>query len=370
MTNTGTETIKYSELKAVILRFLNYFISQYKLILYITLITSALGLLYGKIQPSTYKATSTFIVEDKSGKGGGGLSGLASQFGIDVGGLTGGGAGLFDGDNILEIIKSRSIIEKVLLTKMEEPSSLKGQTIADYYIQINNLAPAFESKNITTKSLNFASLTDGAKHTIQQDSILYILYSRINKNLNVEKKSKKSTIITLEVVSGDQVFSKTFAEELLKQTSDLYIDIKTGNLSRSIDKIQQKTDSLLNIINNISNKTSKLIVPVMEDLVNENAAMKFQKENYRNKFTYNNTTPIEQTTRERTVAYTMYAEMAKNLETLKLSLINQTPVIQVLDTPKYPMFDQRTPARYFLLIGFAVGIVLSFFYALYKYTSN
>ena len=370
MTNTGTETIKYSELKAVILRFLNYFISQYKLILYITLITSALGLLYGKLQPSTFKATATFIVEDKSGKGGGGLSGLASQFGIDVGGLTGGGAGLFDGDNILEIIKSRSIIEKVLLTKMEEPSSLKVQTIADYYIQINNLAPAFESKNITTKSLNFASLTDGAKHTIQQDSILYILYSRINKNLNVEKKSKKTTIITLEVVSGDQVFSKTFAEELLKQTSDLYIDIKTGNLSRSIDKIQQKTDSLLNIINNISNKTSKLIVPVMEDLVNENAAMKFQKENYRNKFTYNNTTPIEQTTRERTVAYTMYAEMAKNLETLKLSLINQTPVIQVLDTPKYPMFDQRTPARYFLLIGLAVGIVLSFFYALYKYTSN
>ena len=370
MTNTGTETIKYSELKAIILRFLNYFISKYKIILFITLITSALGLLYGKLQPSTYKATSTFIVEDKSGKGGGGLSGLASQFGIDVGGLTGGGAGLFDGDNILEIIKSRSIIEKVLLTKMEEPSSLKGQTIADYYIQINNLAPAFESKNITTKSLNFASLTDGAKHTIEQDSILYILYSRINKNLNVEKKSKKSTIITLEVVSGDQVFSKTFAEQLLKQTSDLYIDIKTGNLSRSIDKIQQKTDSLLNIINNISNKTSKLIVPVMEDLVNENAAMKFQKENYRNKFTYNNTTPIEQTTRERTVAYTMYAEMAKNLETLKLSLINQTPVIQVLDTPKYPMFDQRTPARYFLLIGFAVGIVLSFFYALYKYTSN
>ena len=370
MTNTGTETIKYAELKAVILRFLNYFISQYKLILYITIITSALGLLYGKLQPSTFKATSTFIVEDKSGKGGGGLSGLASQFGIDVGGLTGGGAGLFDGDNILEIIKSRAIIEKVLLTKMEEPATSKGQTIADYYIQVEDLQGKFERKNINVKSLNFTGLSGGAKHTVQQDSVLYVLFSRINKDLNVEKKNKKSTIITLEVVSGDQVFSKVFAEELLKQTSDLYIDIKTGNLSRSIYKIQQKTDSLLNIINNISNKSSQLIVPVMEELVNENAAMKYRKENYKNKFTYNNSTPIEQTTRERTVAYTMYAEMAKNLETLKLSLINQTPVIQVLDTPKYPMFDQRTPARYFLLIGIAVGIVLSFFYALYKYTSN
>ena len=341
MTNTGTETIKYSELKAVIQRFTKYFISQYKIIFLVTIITSALGLLYGKMQPSTYKATSTFIVEDKSGKGGGGLSGLASQFGIDVGGLTGGGAGLFDGDNILEIIKSRAIIEKVLLTKMEEPASSKGQTIADYYIQIENLAPAFESKNINVKSLNFAGLTEGAKHTVKQDSILYILYSRINKNLNVEKKNKKSTIITLEVVSGDQVFSKVFAEEVLKQTSDLYIDIKTGNLSRSIERIQQKADSLQRSLSNI----------------------------YQNSFQINSSR-TELSNRDKTFSSTLYAEVVKNLETLKLSLINQTPVIQVLDTPKFPLFDQRTPARYSLLIGFAIGFVLSFFYALYKYTSN
>jgi uncharacterized protein involved in exopolysaccharide biosynthesis len=341
MTNTGTETIKYSELKAVIQRFMNYFISQYKIIFLVTIITSALGLLYGKMQPSTYKATSTFIVEDKSGKGGGGLSGLASQFGIDVGGLTGGGAGLFDGDNILEIIKSRAIIEKVLLTKMDEPASSKGQTIADYYIQIENLAPAFESKNINVKSLNFAGLTEGAKHTVQQDSILYILYSRINKNLNVEKKNKKSTIITLEVESGDQVFSKVFAEQVLKQTSDLYVDIKTGNLSRSIERIQQKADSLQRSLSNI----------------------------YQNSFQINSSR-TELSNRDKTFSSTLYAEVVKNLETLKLSLINQTPVIQVLDTPKFPLFDQRTPARYSLMIGFAIGFVLSFFYALYKYTSN
>ena len=356
MTNTGTETIKYSELKAIVFRFLNYFISQYKIILYITLITSALGLLYGKLQPSTFKATSTFIVEDKSGKGGGGLSGLASQFGIDVGGLTGGGAGLFDGDNILEIIKSRAIIEKVLLTKMEEPSSIKGQTIADYYIQVEDLQGKFERKNINVKSLNFAELSGGAKHTVQQDSVLYVLFDRINKDLNVEKKNKKSTIITLEVVSGDQVFSKIFAEELLKQTSDLYIDIKTGNLSRSINKIQQKADSLQNSLRGIYQKSFQ--AENATKLYNVNSSLRI------------NTSQTEIAARDKTVSSTLYGEVVKNLETLKLSLINQTPVIQVLDTPKYPLFDQRIPILYFLLIGFAVGIVLSFFYALYKYTSN
>jgi len=342
MTNTGTETIKYSELKAVIQRFTKYLISQYKIIFLVTIITSTLGLLFGKLQPSTYKASSTFIVEDKSGKGGGGLSGLASQFGIDVGGLTGGGAGLFDGDNILEIIKSRAIIEKVLLTKMHEPSSSpKEQTLADYYIHVEDLAANFESKNINVKTLNFTGLTEGSKHTVEQDSVLYVLYNRINKNLNVEKKNKKSSIITLEVVSGDQVFSKIFAEELLKQTSDLYIDIKTGNLSRSIERIQQKADSLQHSLSSI----------------------------YQNSFQINSSR-TELSNRDKTFSSTLYSEVVKNLETLKLSLINQTPVIQVLDTPKYPLINQRLSSKYFLLIGFTVGLVLSLFYAIYKYTSN
>ena len=118
MSNTPQQTIKYPELKVLVGQFFKYALSQYKLFLIVCTITAALGLVYGKLQPHTYKATSTFIVEDKSGSRGGGLSGLASQFGIDVGGLTGGGAGLFDGDNILEILKSRAIIEKVLLTKI------------------------------------------------------------------------------------------------------------------------------------------------------------------------------------------------------------------------------------------------------------
>jgi uncharacterized protein involved in exopolysaccharide biosynthesis len=339
MTSTGPQTIKYPELKSVLNRFLNYFISQYKLVLYITLISTILGFLYGKFQPSSYKATTTFIVEDKSGRGAGGLSGFASQFGIDAGGLTGGGAGLFDGDNVLEIIKSRGIIEKVLLTKMDNAAN--GQTIADYYIQISDFKSAFESKNINTKSLNFIGLTEGAKHTVVQDSILFILFSEISKNLIVEKRNKKSTIITLQVSSPDQVFSKTFAEELIKQTSDLYIDIKTGNLSKSISKIQRKADSLQNSLVGI----------------------------YQNSFQIN-MSRNDLSERDKTFSSTLYAEIVKNLETLKLSLINQTPVIQVLDTPKLPLSDQRIPSRYFLVIGFAVGFVLSILYALYKYTAN
>ncbi len=342
MTTTGPQTIKYPELKEIIKRFLTYFIGQWKMIALVTIITSSIGLIYGKLQPSSYKATATFIVEDKSGSRGGGLSGLASQFGIDVGGLTGGGAGLFDGDNILEIMKSRAIIEKVLLTKIEEDIPEKGQTLADYYLIISGLNKSLASKNITAKALNFSALTEDGKHTLIHDSVLYLMYTSINKNLNVEKKSKKSSIITLEVISPSQVFSKMFEEKLMKKTSDLYIDIKTGNLSRSIEKIQRKADSLQYTLNSTTDRRNYINLSI----------------------------PNEGITRDKNVSSALYGEVVKNLETMKLTLINQTPVIQVLDAPKYPLFDQRTPARYYLLIGFAVGFVLSLFYVLYKYTEN
>jgi len=355
MSNTPQQTIKYPELKVLVGQFFKYALSQYKLFLIVCTITAALVLVYGKLQPHTYKATSTFIVEDKSGSRGGGLSGLASQFGIDVGGLTGGGAGLFDGDNILEILKSRAIIEKVLLTKIQEDIPQKNTTLAEFYLSFSALGDKLNSKDISIKSLNFSSIDEKSKHSLIQDSVLYLIYKELDKGIIVEKKNKKSTIITLEVSSSNPIFAKIFSENLLKKTSDMYIDIKTGNLSRSIERIQRKADSLESSLTGIYKKSFEIDNTLK--LLNANTGIKL------------NTSSSEAATRDKTVSNTLYGEVVKNLETLKLSLINQTPVIQVIDGAKYPLFDQRTPARYFLLIGFAVGFVLSLFYIVFKYTS-
>ncbi len=355
MSNTPQQTIKYPELKVLVGQFFKYALSQYKLFLIVCTVTAALGLVYGKLQPHTYKSTSTFIVEDKSGSRGGGLSGLASQFGIDVGGLTGGGAGLFDGDNILEILKSRAIIEKVLLTKIQEDIPQKNTTLAEFYLSFSSLGDRLNSKGITLKSLNFTSIDEKSKHSLIQDSVLYLIYKEIDKGIIVEKKNKKSTIITLEASSSNPIFAKIFSENLLKKTSDMYIDIKTGNLSRSIERIQRKADSLESSLTGIYKKSFEIDNSLK--LLNANTGIKL------------NTSSSEAATRDKTVSNTLYGEVVKNLETLKLSLINQTPVIQVIDAAKYPLFDQRTPARYFLLIGFAVGFVLSLFYIVFKYTS-
>lgn len=336
------EQIKVSDLLALVNKVIKYLLSQYKLIGITTTITCLIAIGYWYQQTPTYRASATFIVEEGSSKGGG-LSGIASQFGIDIGSMMGGGgSGMFSGENIYEIMKSRLIIEKVLLSKIDSSEGAKGKSMADLYMQISGMQKALNKKGPEFAKLNFTNLKEDSKHTILQDSILNVLVQKIvTQNLTIDKQNKKTSIITVSLTSSDQVFSKVFVEKLLIKTSELYIDIKTRNLSKNINKIQRKADSLQYSLNNIYDRSY-----------------------------INLSRPQEATNRDKTVTYTLYGEVIKNLETLKISLINQTPLIQVLDLPQYPLIDQKYRLLVLLPIGFIVGIFLSSLIAIFLYTEK
>ncbi|HEU0065017.1 MAG TPA: Wzz/FepE/Etk N-terminal domain-containing protein, partial [Flavisolibacter sp.] len=92
--------------------FSHHLIKRWWLILLFALIGAIIGVVYFNLQKPKYEAISTFILEEKQ-SGMGGLSSIASQFGFDVGGLTGGGS-LFAGDNILDILVSKKVVIEVL----------------------------------------------------------------------------------------------------------------------------------------------------------------------------------------------------------------------------------------------------------------
>lgn len=334
------EQIKLTDIIELLKRFLAYLLSKYKLIVTTTFITTLISFGYWYFQEPNYKATATFIVEEGSSKGGG-LSGIASQFGIDIGGLLGGGsASLFSGENIFEIMKSKLIIEKVLTTNIQNPSDQKNILLADLYLEISGMRKQLNQKSIEFKNFKFV---DGKNdNNILYDSLMNVIYTRlITENLIIDKLNKKASIITISITSPSQLFAKNFTEKLLEQTSNLYIEIKTGNLSRSIAKIQHKADSLQNSLNNIYDRSY-----------------------------INLSRPMEATNRDKTVTYTLYGEVIKNLETLKISLINQTPIIQVLDLPKYPLKNLKYRLKILLLFGFAAGITLSSLIAILLYSDR
>lgn len=344
-------TVALTDIIASAKNFIKFTQSKLNLLGLLIILGGALGLVYYFITSPKYQATATFIVEEKST--GSGLAGMAGQLGFDISNLTGGNAGLFDGDNILEIIKSRSIIESVLLSKINVSDSANFKTLADLYYETSGLKNKLKGKSNDLANLNFSSINKGDAHTILQDSVLFMMIEKINKdNLIVQRTNKKGSIISIITNSTNPLFSKLFSERLLNETSEMYIKIKVGNLSSNITRLQNKADSLQALLNRTSYQSAAL------NTFDANEAYK------------SSAVPEEMSQRDKLVLNTLYAEVVKNVEILRISLINQKPIIQVLDLPKFPLVNQQKSFLIIELFGLITGLVIGLLYLLLVYTSN
>lgn len=334
------KTVNLGDVVASLQAFMRYLFSRIKLFLLLAALGALLAIAYYFWQKPSYEGSVSFILEEKSSGMGGGLSGLASQFGIDIGSLTGGNSGLFAGDNILDILKSRLIVEKVLLSKTDSSKGPNSATLADLYLDFSGL-----KTNAT-----FNRLQAGQAHSLAQDSVLYVIYTKLyRKNLTAERLNKKGSIIQVVTTSPNAVFSKCFSERVLEETKNLYIGIKTRVSAANVARLEGRADSLLGVMNARSYQVAS------QQILDANPAFKV------------NAVPSEASQRDKMVAYAIYTEVMKNLEASRMALANQTPVIQLLDTSKYPLENQEKPLLLLLLAGIAAGLVLSLLIAFYQY---
>ena len=104
------------------------------LIISLGILGGTLGFAYASYKKPVYIATTTFVLEENDKGGGLGQYGaIASMAGIDFGGA--GGGGIFQGDNIMELYKSRIMVENTLLSAIKYEG--KEQLLIDRYIQLN-----------------------------------------------------------------------------------------------------------------------------------------------------------------------------------------------------------------------------------------
>ena len=102
------------------------------LLVLVGLVGGLLGLTYSLWRHTKYQAEITFLVEENKA-GGGLLSSLGSQIGIDVSSMAGAGNSVISGDNMLELLKSKSMMQECLLTPFQKDSNY---LLADFQIKI------------------------------------------------------------------------------------------------------------------------------------------------------------------------------------------------------------------------------------------
>jgi len=300
------------------------------------------GAAYSFIENPIYKAVSTFVLQE-SGHGGGlnlgQYASVASLAGIELGG--GSEKGLFQGENILELYKSRLMIEKTLLTPVEVNG--KKQLLIDRYIKSKGFDNWKKKDHIESLDFNI----NPKKFSRLQDSIIREITKFINKHiLTVTKPDKKLSIINVEIKFKDEMFAQLFNQTLVQTVNNFYIQTQTRKTFQNVQVLQHQADSVRNILDSSIGK----VAASTDANPNPNPTIHSLMVPYQKK-----QIDVQANT-------AIYAEIVKNLEVSKISLRQETPLIQLIDEPMLPLEVDKVGHIAGPLIGAIAGFFLSLIY--------
>ena len=337
--NKLNEEVSLKELFTKAKEWYYYLLSKWKIIILFITIGASLGLLYSFSKKPIYTATLSFALEDEKGGGGlGGALGLASSFGLDLGGS---GGGIFTGSNLTELFKSRSMVEKTLLS----PVNVNGKVIslAELYIQNNEWRDKwiFDPK---LKSLQFLPNSNSKLFTRVQDSIIGVMYQNLSKgSLSVGQKDKKISIISIDVSSTDELFAKCFCEALAKQVGTFYVNTKSKKARINMAILERQVDSIRGELN--SSITG--VAVANDNTFNLNPAMNVRR------------APAGRRQVDVQANTAILTELVKQSEMAKVTLRKETPLIQVIDRPILPLHKEKFgKAKGGLSGGFLGGTII------------
>jgi len=292
-----------------------------------------LGIVFAIFSDSKYTAELTFVVEDQEQGGGalGAMSGMVSQFGFDIGGSS---STTFSQNNILEFLKSRGVVEATLMQNRKVNKT--DDLLIEHYLYINKIKESWK----TNKDLNPVSFHGVL--TQDNDSVITNVWkSIIEDKLVVELQSDEANIINLTYTSVNDEFAKMFVETLIEQMSKMYITYQTAQASNTLSFLNNRADSVFMELEIAEEEFAK-VKDINQRIVKASGRLKEL-----------------QLMRKVEVLNAMYLELIKNLEISKISLLNKTPIIQIIDKPILPLNVEKKSTIVLGLLGVFLGGFLS-----------
>ncbi|PLB85820.1 lipopolysaccharide biosynthesis protein [Dysgonamonadaceae bacterium] len=330
--------------------------TQRKLILVVTAIAIVIGLLVAFLSPVEYSASCT-VVPQQTEKSGGNLAGIASMMGVNM------GSGM-SGETLSptvypNIVKSAPYCSDIMQTKITTKKSSVPITLYEYYTE-----DEYRDKNL------FSII---AKYTIGlPGTILSAITSNDSEDLG---QGIYSDTITGKVISLSEDERKVY--EIISNNIQLELNSKDGyivlgysfgepeavaqiaqNLYTTLDKYvrnykAQKAEDNLNFVQSSYEEARADFLRKQSELA------AFQDAN-RDLSTASARAILRRLNSEYDIAFTVYNELAKQLEQAKLAVKQSTPVLTVIDPVVVPN-QKSAPRRAMILIvftflGFIIGV--------------
>jgi hypothetical protein len=342
MSNLNNADIKSDELslKDAILKtkiWGRYLISKWFYIGIIAGLGAAFGLFIEYYKKPIYKGRISFIIENPgSGASGAGvqLGGFASQFGLDMG-----SAGeTFGGANLQDLVLSRNLIQKALLSPVNVNG--KTQSLAEYYIEFKGFRKDWNGTPM--ENIQFLVGTNPDKFTKDQNSLMKNIHAVLSKK-DLTVNMKKTGLSSIEVSSENELFCKYFAEALLEVASEFYVATKTKASYDNFMILKTQLDSMRRVLN--IGVTS--VAASIDANPNPNRARSVIGAGPQRK----------QIDVQANQAF--YVQMIQNLESAKITLRKETPLVQVIDRPVLPLEVFLTDRIGAFIRGGVIGAALA-----------
>ena len=320
-----------------------------------TIICAVLGLVLALITPKEYTSSTTMVPQTSGTSSSlGGLSSLASLAGVNLSSL--GSSETLSIDVYPQIISSVPFQLELMSTKFQFQELDQPVTLYDYYTEYvkpgvlasakkytiglprvilkalkpttDNRQPITDNRQLTTDS-KLLSLTEEQEEIRKQLSENIIL--EINEN---------EGYLSLSATFHEAALSAQITQKALEMLQDYVTRYKLEKASDQFDFIQERYAETKNEFENIQETLARF--------------------RDRNK---NMSTAIAQTEEERLqseydIAFSVYSELASQLELARIQVKEDTPILTVIEPVTVPI-EKSSPNRPLILfMGFFLGAIL------------
>jgi len=321
-------------------------LSKWKTLLKACFIGGVLSIIIAFSIPKEYTSTAVMAPEMASGSSiGSSIGSLASMAGIDLGGLSGGEDAVYP-DLYPQIISSTPFLTEL----MELPVATKDgklQTDLYHYLRYNQRQPWWSTAMQAPGKLVKKIFSHAAPDTIvprrtadpmllsrSQQMVLKSLAKKINTSVD-----KGNSVITLNVTMQDPLIAAVVAQRVADNLQQYVADYRTAKARKDL----AYTESLFEDARDKYHAAQKAYADYFDKHQNV-VLMKYQIEQ-------------ERLQNEQELAFTVYNQLAGQLELSRAKVAESTPVCVVMQPP-YTPFKASSPKK--MMMGL-LYVFLAFF---------
>ncbi|MCG8883428.1 capsule biosynthesis protein [Tenacibaculum finnmarkense] len=329
-----------------LLRILKILKKGKKIIIRFTIIFGLIGLFIAVFSAKQYTASTTLVPQTSSSNPGSALGGLAAMAGINLGS---GGSTESISPNLYPKITESILFKKELLNVPLKFSHLEKEvTYQEYYL-----------KHQKTNVLSFIK-----EYTIGLPGKLIGLFK--SKEVFVDEVTKDNIYrVSLDEISFFKNIANQLALDINGKEGYVKISFSMPEALPAAQMTEKVKDLLQKSITDFKVKKTKQEYVFIEERYNE-LKKDFEKKqvtlaNFRDRnqglITSRSKSRLESLQSDYNLAYTIYSELAKQLESQKIKLKENTPVFTIIEPVSVPVIKSKPKRAMIFIIWLFLGIV-------------